>query len=526
MSRYFNIVITGGTSPGPYSVYYDFVDSNHLTSIYPSTFPATGLSSTLSYTVTVPDWDCPSGYTFVADPTQPNGIGYCSNGGCPPNTQPAGGGICQGCLTPCPNPEPTSISSIIIYNEICDTYQTFDVGVIPYPGSCFCLRIDQQNPFSLFETIANYEFCPNSTYHNGKPVYTTTISSTTYYLKWNSTNSYWEINDGGLPQLPIPANTVIRSSDINSLPLSSWVVYGVSVPGQINLATATSGVCPVVFPTLSPMFTTVFSSSPFYNMICVETNPTCFDKNDGSIVSTATGGAGGWLYSLDGVMYTNSTGVFNQLYAGPYTVYAMDISGTVTSCNVNLTAPQPITIQLPITLTEFVLSNTIGNMNYYQSNVVIDTTLIPDYLSVTFDYELNYLLSYVQPGSVTFDTLYHSLIVSTSAQTFDNTSPLSYMTGSSSCSPTVYKKYTGNDIYTVSGVTISNTDSIVGSIIIGIDTNTDGQLQGSCYTTAYVTATANIKNIVVTPVSNVNSCTTILPSTNSINKIQTVNLSN
>lgn len=526
MSRYFNIVITGGTSPGPYSIYYDFIDSNHLADVYPSTIPATGLSSTLSYTVTVPDWDCPSGYTFVADPTQPNGIGYCSNGGCPPNTQPAGGGICQACITPCPNPEPSSISSIIIYNEICDTYQSFDVGVIPYPGSCFCLSIDQQNPFSLFETVANYEFCPNSTYHNGKPVYTTTISATTYYLKWNNVGLYWEINDGGSPQLPIPANTVIRSSDINSLPLSSWIVYGSSVPGQINRATAISGLCPSVFPTLEPMFTTVFNSSPYYNMTCVETNPTCFDKNDGSIVSMATGGAGGWMYSLDGVMYTNSTGVFNQLYAGPYTVYAMDLSGTVTSCSVNLTAPQPITLQIPISLTEFVYTNSIDKMNYYQSNVTIDTSIIPQYLNVTFDYSINYSVSYVQPGSVSFDTMYHSLIVSSSPQTFINTTPLSYITGTSTCSPTIYKKFSGNDIYSVNGITVSNSDIINGSIIIGIDTDTLGELQGSCLTTAYVTVTANISNIVVTSNTALNTCTTILPSTNSINKIQTVNLSN
>lgn len=529
MSRYFNIIITGGTSPGPYSVYYDFIDNNHLGEIYPSTFPATGLSSTLSYTISVPDWDCPSGYTFVADPTQPNGIGYCSKGGCPQNSQPVSGGLCKECETPCPNPEPNSVSSIIIYNELCDTYQTFDVGVIPYPGSCFCLRIDELNSFKLLQTVASYQFCPSSTFYNGKPVYTTTVSSTTYYMKWNVVGSYWEINDGGTPQLPIPENTIIRSSDISSVPLSSWVVYSsslIGVPGGVYKATATVGTCPVVLPTLEPTFMTVFSSSPYYDITCIETNPTCFDKNDGSIVSTATGGAGGWLYSLDGVMYTNSTGVFTQLYSGPYTIYAIDLSGNVTSCNVNLIAPQPTTLQIPISLSEFVLTNKINNMNYYQSNVIIDTSFIPQYLNVTFDYSLNYSLAYVQPGSVTFDTTYHSLNISNSAQTFDYTSPLSYITGTSTCSPTIYKKYMGNDIYTITGITVSNSDTITGTIIIGIDTDSLGMLDGNCLTTAYVTVTTNISNIVITQSSNVNGCTTILPSTNSINKIQTVNLSN
>lgn len=222
----------------------------------------------------------------------------------------------------------------------------------------------------------------------------------------------------------------------------------------------------------------------------------------------------------------NCTGVFNQLYAGPYTIYAMDLSGTVTSCNVNLTAPQPTTLQIPISLSEFVYSNTIDNMNYYQSNVTIDTSVIPPYLNVTFDYSINYSLSYVQPGLVSFDTTYHSLIVSGSPQTFINTTPLSYITGTSTCSPTVYKKFSGNDIYSINGITVSNSDIIYGTIIIGIDTDSLGKLQGSCLTTAYVTVTANLSNIVVTPYATVNTCTTILPSTNSINKIQTVNLSN
>jgi len=82
MSRYFNIVITGGTAPGPFSIYYDFISPSHLATLSPSNTSAIGLSGSTSFIVKVPDWTCQSGYTFVSDTTQPNGIGLLSNTNC------------------------------------------------------------------------------------------------------------------------------------------------------------------------------------------------------------------------------------------------------------------------------------------------------------------------------------------------------------------------------------------------------------------------------------------------------------
>jgi hypothetical protein len=68
-------------------------------------------------------WVCPTGYDFVADPSQPNGVGYCSVGGCPPCSRPTGLGVCLDCLQcSCPNPEP-------IYQ-----YNTFTILGITYTG--------------------------------------------------------------------------------------------------------------------------------------------------------------------------------------------------------------------------------------------------------------------------------------------------------------------------------------------------------------------------------------------------------
>jgi hypothetical protein len=44
MSQYYNVILTGGTSPGPYEVYYDSLDSAHVASLYNSVSPATGIT--------------------------------------------------------------------------------------------------------------------------------------------------------------------------------------------------------------------------------------------------------------------------------------------------------------------------------------------------------------------------------------------------------------------------------------------------------------------------------------------------
>lgn len=44
MSQYYNVILTGGTSPGPYEVYYDSLDSAHVANLYNSVSPATGIT--------------------------------------------------------------------------------------------------------------------------------------------------------------------------------------------------------------------------------------------------------------------------------------------------------------------------------------------------------------------------------------------------------------------------------------------------------------------------------------------------
>lgn len=72
------------------------------------------------------------------------------------------------------------------------------------------------------------------------------------------------------------------------------------------------------------------------------TNPTCLTGNDGSIVSSASGGTPPYTYSLNGGT-PQASGTFNGLGPGTYTVTAIDNFGcTNTSSSVTLSSPSTL----------------------------------------------------------------------------------------------------------------------------------------------------------------------------------------
>lgn len=537
MSRYFNITITGGTSPGPYSVYYDFNANDHLAKLYPSNIPASGLSSSLSYLIAAPDWTCQSGYTFVADTTQPNGIGYCSIGGCPACTTPSGydtfgNPLCFASLNGCSTPEPISISKIIIYNETCKTSQTFDVGVIQQQQTCFCLTVKTGSTYNVWNSTYQFQFCSTGNILHGKPTYQTTISAVTYTMSWDSVYSRWYIANSIGQYMPLPGQNIgdsfMYSYDPSSLPLSNWNIYfpNLNTP-PFNTISAASGNCANPL-TLSSLFGDQLASYNPIDITCTQTNPTCFGVNDGAIISKATGGYGGWTYSTDGIYYTNSTGIFTNLSAGTYTIYASDISGNITSCNVTLIAAKETVYQLPILLRGGTkLINNINNFNYYKTEFIIDNTLIPNNVILTFDFSITYSYSYIQPGSVNFDSGNIELSINNNSQIIQliNSTPLS-AAGTSPCSPAVYKKFVGSDEFIATGITINNTDIINGYITFGIDTATDGQFISPCITSGTVSVTAKINNLQISTINNAKTCATVSPRTVVITKTQIASSTN
>ncbi len=74
------------------------------------------------------------------------------------------------------------------------------------------------------------------------------------------------------------------------------------------------------------------------------TDVSCFGYSDGSITLSASGGAGTFSYSIDGIPQT--TGSFTNLAAGNYTVTITDINGCTTSSGFTLSQPQEIVISI------------------------------------------------------------------------------------------------------------------------------------------------------------------------------------
>ena len=97
---------------------------------------------------------------------------------------------------------------------------------------------------------------------------------------------------------------------------------------------------------------TVVSSS-----ITTQTNVSCFGGNTGSATVLATGGTVGYTYSIDGGASFQSSGTFNSLIAGTYTIIVTDGNG----CSIN----QPLTITQPtqVTVTATKVDATCGAAN-------------------------------------------------------------------------------------------------------------------------------------------------------------------
>ncbi len=70
------------------------------------------------------------------------------------------------------------------------------------------------------------------------------------------------------------------------------------------------------------------TAEPGFSVSLTGTNPGSCSSNDGRITATATP-AGSYAYSLNGSGFSNTTGVFNGLGAGNYTVYVRNTAGCV-----------------------------------------------------------------------------------------------------------------------------------------------------------------------------------------------------
>jgi hypothetical protein len=136
MSQNYNITITGGTSQGPYTIYYNVINNNNIALKYLTSIPATNISLS----------ELTSGYYVTI---------------------------------------PNNATVIYLYNQSCGTNQSFPVEP-PKQTYDFCIFIDGDsgihfNPFGFY---------------NG---YDTWISDDlTYQIIWNSNINKWIVSGGTL----------------------------------------------------------------------------------------------------------------------------------------------------------------------------------------------------------------------------------------------------------------------------------------------------------------------------------------
>jgi len=357
---------------------------------------------------------------------------------------------------------PVDIVDLYLYNELCETSKNFNIPQVPvsYPDICITVQNREQSINDQYSFSYNYNTV------NGKPEYETFDG---YLLNWN-TNGYWEF-------ITYPGSVRLQSNDADNVPDSNWSALGPG--GSLYIITAQQGVC--------------FALKNPNNLNITYIDPTCYGNTDGSISAIATGGAGGWVYSLNGIMYNNSVGIFTSLGGGQYTVYAKDLSGDVISQTVTLTA-QPVN-NFTITGVRSVTNlPTVGNMNYYLVTINYDTSQIPTG-GVVFDYEMVYNLSYTGPGSAIFDTTQHYLTINGNPlvinSAFTNTLTATTL---SSCNP-IYSQYDGSNGYVSTGISLLNGDVFTANIIYGIDTKTNGIFDGVCYTKSSVILNLILGNV-------------------------------
>lgn len=424
MSRYFTININSGTSPGPYTIYYNTIGLGNIATIYPSGLPAENLTLLQLQT----------GVIVTA---------------------------------------PVDIVDLYLYNVSCETNQKFQIPqiAVTYPDICITV---QNITLGIND---QYQFTYNNNIVNGKPQYQTYDG---YLLNWNL-NGYWEF-------ITYPGVVQLQSNDADNIPDSNWGAVGSGAKDYI--ITTQQGLCEQI-PLPS-------------NLTLTQINPTCIISTNGSINATANGGSGGWTYSLSGLLYNNTTGVFTSLGTGQYTIYAKDSNGQVISQTITLTA-QP-TINFSVIGTASVNNlPTVGNMRYYLVTVNYDTSQIPVGVTMTFDYKMVYNLIYFEPRFATFDTTQHYITKNGNPITISNGPTTPYVVGQDiGCEPlTPYYSYSRLDSYISSGVSLINGDVFTISIIYGIDTKTNGDSilnstnTAICQTAAWVISNSLIENVVL-----------------------------
>ncbi|MBN8703549.1 MAG: gliding motility-associated C-terminal domain-containing protein, partial [Bacteroidetes bacterium] len=112
-----------------------------------------------------------------------------------------------------------------------------------------------------------------------------------------------------------PTNTINTSGVFSNLAANTYTLVVSDANGCTAIATSSTSAIVINPPT--PITLTVTSS----------TNVSCNGTSTGSVVAIAGGGVGTYTYAISPGSSSNTTGIFNSLAAGTYTITAIDTNG-------------------------------------------------------------------------------------------------------------------------------------------------------------------------------------------------------
>lgn len=240
--------------------------------------------------------------------------------------------------------------------------------VLPYYPEQLC----------LYSTNGAFDARPFEFYgfENDKPAYTGTgINNSSQSIKWipGVLNQWLVLGTSGF---------VLSNTNDTFNPLGGWILQGTQ-----QTYIAVSGACP---------------TAPVLSMSVTKNDESCDGLCDGSIVVTASGGAGGYTYSKDGTNYQVYP-VFNGLCDQTLTIYTKDSDGTVVSENVTINSgPKKTTYKISLQTKQVNTQLNYGTQVSSSLEYVVNVTpSLPDGVEISVPLLISVQEVTTQPGVTT-----------------------------------------------------------------------------------------------------------------------------
>ena len=413
--KYYTIQITGGTSPGPYTVYYGVFPTNppSASSIVPKVYPIT----------------TPPAYAQNLYRDELTGSGIIVE-------------------------VPISTTVLYLYNQLCpeNTITLVPTNNIVYKD--FCMEFENREIFERIQfTYAGVNTVNNTPYWKGTLDNNITI-------KWNGVN--WILN--GYQPYTSPSATIQSLDSITSNPpKSGWDSFGYTPDEKLNITTK-EGTC-----SQNPTMLTLNSVGESYIMnqsYPVSINqPTCLC--DGSISFNPSLDNPPYTYSINnGVTYSDSP-LFSKLCSGIYSLSILDSLGNNFSKTIELSEPTlATTYTLSLNTTPSTQINNPTTISKTYETTILVTPELPDGTTLYFDF--------VHNNSFYSGPLSGTSILTTGTLLYKNEISIALSTSFSGDSTSINKSpgCQNTTIYQYSTSDTWNTLELTNSDIITITTST------------------------------------------------------